>query len=81
MDFFYQKNHGSFRVVIHASKSNHSIILTTLNAEVQLLRQLMSGKDNRAKVDDSLETYHLAVGCDVGQLTFQARFWACYTWL
>ena len=29
------------------------------------MRQLMSGKDNAAKVDDSLGTNHLAVCCDV----------------
>ena len=34
----------------------------------------MSGKDNMAKVDDSLGTNHLDVCCDVGQLTFDARF-------
>ena len=34
----------------------------------------MSGKDNAAKVDDSLATNHLVVCCDVGQLTFEARF-------
>ena len=27
-------------------------------------------KDNAAKVDDSLETYHLIFDCDVGQATF-----------
>ena len=41
---------------------------------VQLLRQLMSEKDNAAKVDDSLGTNHLVVGCDVGQLNFEAGF-------
>ena len=40
---------------------------------MQLLRQLMSGKDNAAKIDDSLEKNHLLVCCDVGQLTFDAR--------
>ena len=34
----------------------------------------MSGKDNAVKADDSLGTNHLAVCCDVGQLTFEARF-------
>ena len=34
----------------------------------------MPGKDNAAKVDDSLETNHLAVCCVVGQLIFDARF-------
>ena len=34
----------------------------------------MSGKDNVAKVDDSLGTNHLVVWCDVGQLTFEGRF-------
>ena len=34
----------------------------------------MSGKENAAKVDDSLGTNHLAVCYDVGQLTFEARF-------
>ena len=34
----------------------------------------MSGKDNAAKVDDCLETNHLVVCCNVGQLTFEARF-------
>ena len=36
----------------------------------------MSGKDNASstKVDDSLETNHLVVYCDVGQLTFEAMF-------
>ena len=37
----------------------------------------MSGKNNAAKVDDSLVTNHLVVCCDVGQLTFDARFRAC----
>ena len=41
---------------------------------VQLLRQPMSGKDIAAKVGDSLGTNHLVVCCDVGQLTFEARF-------
>ena len=31
----------------------------------------MSGKDNVAKVDDSLGTNHLAVCCDLEQLTFR----------
>ena len=39
----------------------------------------MSGKDNATKVDDPLGTNHLAVCCDVGQVTFEARFGACYT--
>ena len=43
-------------------------------AEVELLRQLISGKDNAANVDDSLETNHLVVCCDVGQLTSEAGF-------
>ena len=34
----------------------------------------MSGKDNAAKVDDSFGTNHLVVCCDVGQLTFEAKF-------
>ena len=34
----------------------------------------MSGKDNTVNVDDSLGTNHLVVCCDVGQLTFEARF-------
>ena len=34
----------------------------------------MSGKDNEAKVDYSLGTNHLVVCCDVGQLTFEAKF-------
>ena len=38
------------------------------------MRQLMSRKDNASKVDNSLETNHLVVCCDVGQLTFEARF-------
>ena len=33
----------------------------------------MSGKDNAAKVDDSLETNHLVMCCDVGQPTFEDR--------
>ena len=45
---------------------------------MQLLRQFISGKDNAAKVDDPLGTTHLAVCCKVGQLTFEARFRACY---
>ena len=47
---------------------------TTLDAEVQLLRQLMSGKENAAKVDDSLGTNHLVVCSDVGQQTSETRF-------
>ena len=47
---------------------------TTLDAEVQLLRQLMSGKDSAAKVDDSSGTNYLVVCSDVGQLTFEGRF-------
>ena len=43
------------------------------------MRQLMSGKDNAAKVDDSLGTNHLVVCCDVGQLSLEARFSACYS--
>ena len=38
------------------------------------MRQLMAGKDNVAKADDSLGTNHSVVCCDVGQLTFEARF-------
>ena len=34
----------------------------------------MAGKDNVAKVDDSLGTNHLVVGYDVGQLNFEAGF-------
>ena len=34
----------------------------------------MSAKDNAANVDHSLGTNHLVVSCDVGQLTFEARF-------
>ena len=34
----------------------------------------MSGKDNVAKIDYSLGKNHLAVCCDVVQLTFEARF-------
>ena len=34
----------------------------------------MSGKDNEAKVDDSLEKNRLVACCDVGQLTIYARF-------
>ena len=34
----------------------------------------MSGKDNAAKFDDSLETNHLVVCCDVEQLTLEAKF-------
>ena len=34
----------------------------------------MSRKNNTAKVDDSLGTNHLVMCCDVGQLTFEARF-------
>ena len=34
----------------------------------------MSGKDKAAKVVDSLGTNHLVVCCDIGQLTFKARF-------
>ena len=34
----------------------------------------MSGKDNAANVDDSLATNHLVVYCDIGQLSFEARF-------
>ena len=39
----------------------------------------MSGKDNTAKADDSLGTDYLVVCCDVGQVTFDARFYGCYT--
>ena len=34
----------------------------------------MFGKDNAAKDDDSLGENHLTVCCEVGQLTFEARF-------
>ena len=34
----------------------------------------MSGKDNATKFYDSLATNYLAVRCDVGQLSFEARF-------
>ena len=34
----------------------------------------MSRKDSAAKVDDSLGTNHSVVCCDVGRLTFEARF-------
>ena len=34
----------------------------------------MSVKDNTVKVDASLGINDLAVCCDVGQLTFEARF-------
>ena len=40
----------------------------------KLLRQLISGKDNEAKVDDSLGTNHLVAFCDVEQVPFEARF-------
>ena len=46
----------------------------TLDPEMQLLRQLISAKDDVAKVDDYLGTNPLVVCCDVGQLTFEARF-------
>ena len=65
---------GMFKMDIDTSSSQQSVIYTTLDAEVQLLRQLMSGKDNTVKVDNSLGTNHLIVCCDVGQLTFEARF-------
>ena len=39
----------------------------------------MSEKGNAAKVDDSLGTNHLVVCCDLRQLTFENRFWVCYT--
>ena len=42
-------------------------------SEILLLRNLMSGKDNTAKTDDSLRPNHLVVCCDVGQLTLEAR--------
>ena len=38
------------------------------------MRQLMSGKENAAKVDDFLGTSHLVVCCDIGQLIFEAWF-------
>ena len=34
----------------------------------------MSGKGNATKVDDSLGTNDVAVCCNVGQLTSEARF-------
>ena len=34
----------------------------------------ISRKNNEAKVDGSLGTNHLVVCCDVGQITFEARF-------
>ena len=34
----------------------------------------MSAKDNAAMLDDSFGTNHLVVCCDVGRLTFEARF-------
>ena len=34
----------------------------------------MSGKNNATKVDDPLGTNQLVVNCDLGQLTFEARF-------
>ena len=39
-----------------------------------MLRELMSRKDNAAKVNDSLGTNHLVVCCDIRKLTFEARF-------
>ena len=39
-------------MAIRTSQPNHSIISTTLNAWVQFMRQLMSGNENAAKVDD-----------------------------
>ena len=39
----------------------------------------MPGKDNGAKVDDSLGTNHLAMCCDLGQLTLETGLLACYT--
>ena len=39
----------------------------------------MSGKNNLAKVDDSLGTNHLAVYCDVGQLIFEPGFFELVT--
>ena len=38
------------------------------------MRQLISGKDNEAKIDDSLGTNHLVVCYNVEQLTFEGRF-------
>ena len=38
------------------------------------MRQLMFGKDDAAMFDDSLGTNHLAVCCDVGQLTLKLGF-------
>ena len=67
---FYQKSHGSFKMAIHTLISNQSVIL---DAEVQLLRQLMCREDN-ADFDDCLGTNHVVVCCDVGQLTFDDRF-------
>ena len=37
------------------------------------IAETMSGKDNVAKVVDSLGTNYLVVCCDIGQLTFEAR--------
>ena len=51
----------AFEVAIHTSESNNSIIWTAFDVEVQLLRQLMSGKDNAAKVDDFMGTNNLVV--------------------
>ena len=34
----------------------------------------MPGKNNATKVDDPLGTNHFVVNCDLGQLTFEARF-------
>ena len=65
--FLPNLNHGCFKVDIYTSY--HSILWTTLNAEVQLLSQLMSGKDSAAKIDDSFGKHHLVVCCD-GSITY-----------
>ena len=49
-------------------------VIAALDAEMQLLRQLISGKDNKVKVDNSLGTNHLVVWCYVWQLTFKDSF-------
>ena len=52
-----QKNHGSFKVAIHTSLSNHLIFLD--HSRCRVLKQLMSGKDMAVKAN------HLVVCCDV----------------
>ena len=79
MDFFLPKesrqiySRYSYFIIKSFNYLYHGI-KCTLNVEVQLMRQLVFGKDNAAKVDDSLGINHLAVCCDGGQLTFDARF-------